>query len=58
MTAQIEKQEREITQLQKKLENEVAQKHLLGRNQDVSTRLSYFILCLHVFSIGASIGEA
>ncbi|XP_057208864.1 translocated promoter region b, nuclear basket protein isoform X1 [Triplophysa rosa] len=35
MTAQIEKQEREITQLQKRLENEVAQKHLLARNQDM-----------------------
>ncbi|XP_055043154.2 translocated promoter region b, nuclear basket protein isoform X1 [Misgurnus anguillicaudatus] len=35
MTAQIEKQEREITQLQKRLENEVEQKHLLARNQDM-----------------------
>ncbi|XP_056337512.1 translocated promoter region b, nuclear basket protein isoform X2 [Danio aesculapii] len=35
LTAQIEKQEREITQLQKRLENEVEQKHLLARNQDV-----------------------
>uniref|UniRef100_A0A8C9TZ21 Nucleoprotein TPR n=1 Tax=Scleropages formosus TaxID=113540 RepID=A0A8C9TZ21_SCLFO len=38
---QIEKQEREITQLQKKLEQEVEQRHLLGRNHDVS------ILFLH-----------
>uniref|UniRef100_A0A673JY06 Nucleoprotein TPR n=1 Tax=Sinocyclocheilus rhinocerous TaxID=307959 RepID=A0A673JY06_9TELE len=35
LTAQIEKQEREITQLQKRLENEVEQKHLLARNQDM-----------------------
>ncbi|TRZ02408.1 hypothetical protein DNTS_034464 [Danionella cerebrum] len=35
MSAQIEKQEREITQLQKRLENEVEQKHLLARNQDM-----------------------
>uniref|UniRef100_A0A4W3JYD9 Nucleoprotein TPR n=1 Tax=Callorhinchus milii TaxID=7868 RepID=A0A4W3JYD9_CALMI len=32
---QIERQEREITQLKKKLENEVEQRHFLGRNQDV-----------------------
>ncbi|KAJ8376133.1 hypothetical protein SKAU_G00067130 [Synaphobranchus kaupii] len=32
---QIEKQEREISQLQKKLEHEVEQRHLLGRNQDL-----------------------
>ncbi|XP_048832037.1 translocated promoter region b, nuclear basket protein isoform X4 [Brienomyrus brachyistius] len=32
---QIEKQEREITQLQKKLEHEVEQRHLLARNQDL-----------------------
>ncbi|XP_064188203.1 translocated promoter region b, nuclear basket protein isoform X2 [Anguilla rostrata] len=32
---QIEKQEREISQLQKKLELEVEQRHLLGRNQDL-----------------------
>ncbi|KPP68462.1 nucleoprotein TPR-like [Scleropages formosus] len=32
---QIEKQEREITQLQKKLEQEVEQRHLLGRNHDL-----------------------
>ncbi|XP_026146558.1 translocated promoter region b, nuclear basket protein [Carassius auratus] len=35
LTAQIEKQEREIAQLQKRLENEVEQKHLLARNQDI-----------------------
>uniref|UniRef100_A0A8C1EWN1 Nucleoprotein TPR n=1 Tax=Cyprinus carpio carpio TaxID=630221 RepID=A0A8C1EWN1_CYPCA len=35
LTAQIEKQEREITQLLKRLENEVEQKHLLTRNQNV-----------------------
>ncbi|XP_066548647.1 nucleoprotein TPR isoform X2 [Amia ocellicauda] len=32
---QIEKQEREISQLKKKLEHEVEQRHLLGRNQDL-----------------------
>ncbi|XP_051581046.1 nucleoprotein TPR-like isoform X2 [Myxocyprinus asiaticus] len=35
LNAQIEKQEREITQLQKRLENEVEQKHLLARSQDI-----------------------
>uniref|UniRef100_A0A672QC02 Nucleoprotein TPR n=1 Tax=Sinocyclocheilus grahami TaxID=75366 RepID=A0A672QC02_SINGR len=35
LTARIEKQEREVTQLQKRLENEVEQKHLLARNQDM-----------------------
>ncbi|MFT7809073.1 nucleoprotein TPR-like isoform X3 [Arapaima gigas] len=32
---QIEKQEREITQLQKKLDQEVEQRHLLSRNHDL-----------------------
>ncbi|KAJ8277980.1 hypothetical protein GJAV_G00082380 [Gymnothorax javanicus] len=32
---QIEKQEREIARLQKKLEHEVEQRHLLGHNQDL-----------------------
>ncbi|XP_036378661.1 translocated promoter region b, nuclear basket protein isoform X2 [Megalops cyprinoides] len=32
---QIEKQEREISQLQKKLEHEVEQRHVLSRNQDL-----------------------
>lgn len=32
---QLEKQEREISQLQKRLENEVEQRHLLSRNQEV-----------------------
>lgn len=36
LNAQIEKQEREISQLQKRLEHEVEQRHLLSRNQDVS----------------------
>uniref|UniRef100_A0A8C2I966 Nucleoprotein TPR n=1 Tax=Cyprinus carpio TaxID=7962 RepID=A0A8C2I966_CYPCA len=35
LTAQIEKQEQEITQLLKRLENEVEQKHLLTRNQNI-----------------------
>uniref|UniRef100_A0A672QBG3 Nucleoprotein TPR n=1 Tax=Sinocyclocheilus grahami TaxID=75366 RepID=A0A672QBG3_SINGR len=39
LTARIEKQEREVTQLQKRLENEVEQKHLLARNQDVRMQL-------------------
>ncbi|XP_053469607.1 translocated promoter region b, nuclear basket protein isoform X1 [Ictalurus furcatus] len=34
LTAQVEKQEREISQLQKKLEHEVEQRHTLGRNHD------------------------
>lgn len=37
LTAQVEKQEREISQLQKKLEHEVEQRHTLGRNHDVSS---------------------
>lgn len=36
LNSQIEKQEREITQLQKKLEQEVEQRHLLSRNQEAS----------------------
>ncbi|KAJ0032751.1 hypothetical protein NQD34_002832 [Periophthalmus magnuspinnatus] len=35
LTSQLEKQEREISQLQKKLENEVEQRHLLTRNQEI-----------------------
>ncbi|XP_036437175.1 translocated promoter region b, nuclear basket protein isoform X2 [Colossoma macropomum] len=35
LTAQVEKQEREISQLQKRLEHEVEQRHLLARNQDM-----------------------
>lgn len=35
---QIEKLEREIAQLKKKLENEVEQRHTLSKNQDVSIR--------------------
>lgn len=35
LTAQVEKQEREILQLQKKLENEVEQRRALGHNHDV-----------------------
>lgn len=34
--SQLEKQEREISQLQKRLEQEVEQRHLLTRNQEVS----------------------
>ncbi|KAM6963006.1 translocated promoter region b, nuclear basket protein [Aplochiton taeniatus] len=34
LNAQVEKQEREISQLQKRLEHEVEQRHLLSRNQD------------------------
>ncbi|XP_072245246.1 translocated promoter region b, nuclear basket protein isoform X3 [Leuresthes tenuis] len=33
--SQLEKQEREISQLQKRLEQEVEQRHLLSRNQDI-----------------------
>lgn len=36
LTVQVEKQEREISQLQKKLEHEVEQRHALLRNHDVS----------------------
>lgn len=36
LAAQVEKQEREISQLQKKLEHEVEQGHALARNHDVS----------------------
>uniref|UniRef100_A0A671WN97 Nucleoprotein TPR n=1 Tax=Sparus aurata TaxID=8175 RepID=A0A671WN97_SPAAU len=35
LNSQLEKQEREIAQLQKRLENEVEQRHLLSRNQEV-----------------------
>lgn len=40
LTSQLEKQEREISQLQKRLEQEVEQRHILTRNQDVSNKLS------------------
>ncbi|KAI5090348.1 nucleoprotein TPR, partial [Silurus meridionalis] len=36
LTAQVEKQEREISQLQKKLEQEVEQRHTLERNHDAT----------------------
>uniref|UniRef100_A0A4W6CZ57 Nucleoprotein TPR n=1 Tax=Lates calcarifer TaxID=8187 RepID=A0A4W6CZ57_LATCA len=36
LNSQLEKQEREISQLQKRLENEVEQRHLLSRNQEVT----------------------
>lgn len=45
LTAQVEKQEREISQLQKKLEHEVEQKHVLGRNHDVSTLYQFSVVC-------------
>ncbi|XP_053710711.1 translocated promoter region b, nuclear basket protein isoform X2 [Synchiropus splendidus] len=35
LNVQLEKQEREISQLQKRLEQEVEQRHLLTRNQDI-----------------------
>uniref|UniRef100_A0A671WEL1 Nucleoprotein TPR n=1 Tax=Sparus aurata TaxID=8175 RepID=A0A671WEL1_SPAAU len=35
LNSQLEKQEREIAQLQKRLENEVEQRHLLSRNQEI-----------------------
>ncbi|XP_042370774.1 translocated promoter region b, nuclear basket protein [Plectropomus leopardus] len=35
LNGQLEKQEREISQLQKRLENEVEQRHLLSRNQEI-----------------------
>lgn len=38
LNSQLEKQEREISQLQKRLESEVEQRHLLGRNQEVSMK--------------------
>ncbi|XP_075944416.1 translocated promoter region b, nuclear basket protein isoform X3 [Anarhichas minor] len=35
LNGQLEKQEREISQLQKRLEHEVEQRHLLSRNQEI-----------------------
>uniref|UniRef100_A0A8C3AH63 Nucleoprotein TPR n=1 Tax=Cyclopterus lumpus TaxID=8103 RepID=A0A8C3AH63_CYCLU len=35
LNGQIEKQEREISQLQKRLEHEVEQRHILSRNQEI-----------------------
>ncbi|XP_070764710.1 translocated promoter region b, nuclear basket protein [Enoplosus armatus] len=35
LNSQLEKQEREISQLQKRLEHEVEQRHLLNRNQEI-----------------------
>jgi len=51
LTAQIEKQEREIAQLQKRLENEVEQKHLLARNQDVRGNFSFTLSSLLMIPI-------
>ncbi|XP_029285243.1 translocated promoter region b, nuclear basket protein [Cottoperca gobio] len=39
LNGQLEKQEREISQLQKRLEHEVEQRHLLSRNQEVRIQL-------------------
>lgn len=38
LNSQLEKQEREISQLQKRLEQEVEQRHLLSRNQEVGIK--------------------
>ncbi|XP_058493933.1 translocated promoter region b, nuclear basket protein isoform X1 [Solea solea] len=35
LNSQLEKQEREISQLQKRLENEMEQRHILNRNQEI-----------------------
>uniref|UniRef100_A0A672ZI65 Nucleoprotein TPR n=1 Tax=Sphaeramia orbicularis TaxID=375764 RepID=A0A672ZI65_9TELE len=39
LNSQLEKQEREISQLQKRLEHEVEQRHLLTRNQEVNGQI-------------------
>uniref|UniRef100_A0A8C7GRE6 Nucleoprotein TPR n=1 Tax=Oncorhynchus kisutch TaxID=8019 RepID=A0A8C7GRE6_ONCKI len=44
LSTQIEKQEREIGQLQKRLGHDVEQRHLLGRNQDGSPQGSFSML--------------
>lgn len=41
---QLEKQEREISQLQKRLEHEAEQRHLLSRNQEVRQNLNGCVL--------------
>lgn len=42
---QLEKQEREISQLQKRLEHEAEQRHLLSRNQEVRQNLNGCHFC-------------
>lgn len=42
---QLEKQEREISQLQKRLEHEAEQRHLLSRNQEVRQNLNGCHVC-------------
>lgn len=39
LNSQLEKQEQQISQLQKRLEQEVEQRHLFSRNQEVSVIL-------------------
>lgn len=49
LNSQLEKQEQEISQLQKRLENEVEQRHLLSRNQEVcqvSSQCDLVSVCL------------
>lgn len=40
---QLEKQEREISQLQKRLEHEAEQRHLLSRNQEVRQNFCFLL---------------
>lgn len=40
---QLEKQEREISQLQKRLEHEAEQRHLLSRNQEVRQHFCFLL---------------
>lgn len=51
LNKQLEKQEREISQLQKKLEHEVEQRHLLGRNQEVSQKYLFLFQLLNVVNL-------
>lgn len=44
LNSQIERLERELTQFKKKLAEEVEQRHMLGRNQDVRIYSIFFLL--------------
>lgn len=47
-TNQIAQLEREITQLKKRVEQELEQRHTVERNQDVSSTLTFLFLCVCV----------
>lgn len=55
LSDQLEKQEREISQLQKRLESEVEQRHLLSRNQEVRIPLKGCVLLKYELTMSAEV---